>query len=121
MIFFTTEQYKEFDSDYKLQYDKQFTIHSTDIHSCYGRYANDPIKNTLVNARLTNRNNVVEVRATKSIKAGKEIFISYGDDYWKSKQLFKLPINLQKLILRRNDSEYKDYISNLQTLVLIDM
>ncbi len=44
---------------------------------------NDPIKNVSINARLTNRKNVVKacVRATKSIKKASEIFISYLDDY----------------------------------------
>jgi hypothetical protein len=112
-----TEPDKEFDSDYRFQYNKKYTIDSTDSQSCYGRYANDPIKIASINATLGPRRDVVEacVRATKSIKKDLDIFISYGDDYWKSKQFFKLPINLQKTLLRRNGSEYKEYINTLKS------
>ena len=44
-----TEPYKEFDSDYRLEYSAEYTIDSSDPQSCYGRYANDPIKKSSIN------------------------------------------------------------------------
>ncbi len=38
-------------------------------------------------------------------------------DYWKSKQFFKLPIDLQKVLLPRNGSKYKEYRTNLKRSV----
>jgi hypothetical protein len=111
-----TDRNKEFDSDYRLEYNKEWTIDSTDPHSCYGRYPNDPILKNLVNARLSNRRKVIEacVKATKPIKAGDEILVEYGDNYWKSKKFFKLSHKLQRVLLNRNDKEYKESINDLK-------
>ena len=111
-----TERYEEFDSDYRLEYNKTWTIDSTDPHSCYGRYPNDPILINLVNAKLSKRMKKIEafVKATKSIKAGDEILVAYGDEYWKSKKFFMLSTNLQRVILNRNNSEYKEIINKLK-------
>jgi len=67
-----------------------------------GSYANDPAvitkkgvrkKNSkLVNARISNvapfplakKGEGAWLIATKPIKAGKEVFVSYGDDYWET-------------------------------------
>ncbi len=52
-----------------------------------------------------------------SIKKDSEIFISYVDDYWECKQFFKLPEELQKVLLRRNGSEYnKEYNERINLL-----
>ena len=53
------------------------------------RYANDAKGHTKVkgltnNAEYAVIKRVPYIMATKNIKAGEEIFVSYGDDYWKA-------------------------------------
>ncbi|HRG59815.1 MAG TPA: SET domain-containing protein-lysine N-methyltransferase [Bacteroidia bacterium] len=53
------------------------------------RYANDAKGHTKVNGLTNNAEYAVIKRvpyivATKNIKAGEEIFVSYGSDYWKA-------------------------------------
>ena len=53
-----------------------------------GRYANDACGHSRVagirnNSEYVIRNKKVYIVATRNIKAGMEIFVSYGKDYWK--------------------------------------
>jgi len=63
--------------------DAEYTI------DALARYANDAKGHTKVKALNNNAEYAVIKRvpyimATKNIKAGEEIFVSYGDDYWKA-------------------------------------
>ncbi len=56
------------------------------------RYANDAKGHTKVKGLTNNAEYAVIKRvpfimATKNIKAGEEIFVSYGDDYWKAMKI----------------------------------
>lgn len=111
-----TDTENDFESDYVLKYDNTYSIDSDDPSSCYARYANDAITSSKINSRFSVRRGVIALclRATKTIKAGDEIFVSYGDDYWKCDKFFHLPVNLQRTILRRNDLNYKARIDSLR-------
>ncbi len=57
--------------------------------SALARYANDAQGHTRVkgirnNAEYTIINKVPFIKAIKNIKAGQEVFVSYGQDYWKA-------------------------------------
>jgi hypothetical protein len=113
-----TDTENDYESDYVLMYDNTHSIDSDDPASCYARYANDAITSSKINSRFSVRRGVIALclRATKTIKAGDEIFVSYGDDYWKCDKFFYLPANLQKTLLRRNadDTTYKARIDSLR-------
>ena len=50
--------------------------------SCWGRFINDPLDDTLVNAKVRVKGSRLFVVATTDIKPGDEVFISYGPEYW---------------------------------------
>ena len=57
----------------------------------FARYANDAegfeiVEGLKNNAEFTNIRGVPYIKATRNIKAGSEIFVSYGGDYWKIKK-----------------------------------
>ena len=52
---------------------------------CYGRYTNDPLDDTLVNAKVITKGDRLVIIATTDIYEGDEIFISYGAQYWAEK------------------------------------
>jgi len=58
---------------------------SPDPNSCYGRYAQDPIDEDLVNAKIVWRNYKMVLRATMDIAPGDEIYVHYGLRYWKDR------------------------------------
>ena len=53
--------------------------------SCYGRYANDPLEDQLVNAKVVWDGSKLILVAQWDINPGEEILISYGIDYWRSR------------------------------------
>ena len=53
--------------------------------SCFGRYAQDPINEDLVNAKIVWRKGRMVVIATIPIRPGDEIYVHYGLDYWADK------------------------------------
>ena len=59
-------------------------IDASDPSSCYGRYANDPFDDTLVNAKLEYdpKTDTVNLYPMREILRGEEIYISYGAGYW---------------------------------------
>ena len=61
---------------------------SPDEASCYGRYAQDPIDEDQVNAKIQWRKGQMVVVATCPIAAGDEIYVHYGLDYWKDRLHF---------------------------------
>jgi exodeoxyribonuclease III len=58
---------------------------SPDASSCYGRYAQDPIDEDLVNAKIVWRKGRMVLRATTNIEPGDEIYVHYGLRYWKER------------------------------------
>jgi len=58
---------------------------SPDPASCYGRYAQDPIDEDLVNAKIVWRSGRMVLRATCNIEPGDEIYVHYGLRYWKDR------------------------------------
>jgi len=53
--------------------------------SCYGRFAQDPIDEHLVNAKILWRKGKMVVVSTCAIRPGDEIYIEYGLDYWRDR------------------------------------
>lgn len=53
--------------------------------SCFGRFANDPRDDHLVNAKIVLKGGRLVVIATTDIEPGDEIFVDYGVEYWSDK------------------------------------
>ena len=73
---------------------------------CYGRYANDPLDDLIVNAKIQWREGKMVLVAMVEIEEGDEIYVSYSRDYWYSR-LEKLSGELQKRVRRRYPGEKK--------------
>ena len=63
-------------------------IDGQDETSCYGRFAQDPINEDLVNAKILWRKGQMVLVATCPISPGDEIYVHYGLDYWKDRLHF---------------------------------
>ena len=50
-------------------------------HSCFGRYANDPIELSLCNAIIVQRGSEVFLVSTRPLLPNEEILVCYGDGY----------------------------------------
>ena len=72
--------------DGKITKEIKVYVDSWEEDSCYGRYVNDPLNDHLVNARIVMRGDKMVLVALEEIRPGQEIFISYGEDYWKARQ-----------------------------------
>ena len=59
------------------------TVDSLNEDDCYGRYAQDPIDDLLVNAKILWRKNKMVLVSMGDIQQGDEIFVNYGVDYWR--------------------------------------
>ena len=79
-------------------------IDSRERDDCYGRYANDPLDDLLVNAKILWKDNRMVLVAMVDIEEGDEIYVSYAKDYWYSR-MDKLPELLKKRIRRRYPGE----------------
>ena len=77
--------------------------------SCYGRYAQDPIDEDLVNAKILWRKGKMVVVATCPIAPGDEIYVHYGLDYWKDRLHFLNEESRRKLepLLKRRFGKEK--------------
>ena len=67
---------------------KKNCIDAIDLVDTFGRYANDAaglgrVKGLRNNSTYEVRDNHVYIVATRKIKAGSEVFVSYGRQYWK--------------------------------------
>lgn len=80
-------------TDHKTQAMKY--IDAEQFYSCYGRFANDPLDDHLVNAKIIWNGSRMVLVAWKDIAPGDEIYISYHPDYWEDK-LDKLSPELQE-------------------------
>ena len=58
---------------------------SPDPTSCYGRYAQDPIDEDLVNTKIVWRKGRMVLEAACDIEPGDEIYVHYGLRYWKER------------------------------------
>ena len=56
--------------------------------SCYGRFAQDPIDDHLVNAKILWRDKKLRLIASCDIDPGDEIYVEYGLSYWRHKLHF---------------------------------
>jgi hypothetical protein len=72
-------------------------INSWDILSCFGRYANDPIDESLVNAKIMWTKDGLRLFATEDILPGQEIFVSYGLSYWVGREHLLCPADKELL------------------------
>ena len=99
-------------------------IDAIDPNSCYGRYCNDPIDLKKCNILVTpikhrlmhnERWGVIEMLADKPIKAGDEIFFSYGVNYWMEKPRTNVLSTSQINILIARSKHYKEFIEKHYT------
>ena len=87
----TMEQARNSDSYYLFKVGKDTVIDAENSESL-GRYCNDPIKFSKYNAKIKahTKTETASIVATKKIKKGEEIYVSYGIDYWMNTDHFDL-------------------------------
>jgi hypothetical protein len=64
---------------------ERICMDSPEVDSCYGRYAQDPIDEDLVNTKILWRKGRMVLIATTPIAVGDEIYVHYGLDYWRER------------------------------------
>ena len=88
-------------------------------NSCFGRYCNDPIDLKMCNVLVTDKNHrllhngqwgVIDMLADKPIKAGDEIFFSYGIEYWMDKGRTNILNTVQINILKSRSKRYAEWL-----------
>jgi SET domain-containing protein len=69
---------------------RQHSIDASDPNSCYGRYINDSLSKKKQNCDFESYKDIhsAAIVATKNIKKGSEIYISYGINFWKEPRLY---------------------------------
>ncbi len=99
------------ESEYVFKLNSDWAIDAIHPYSCFGRYANDAIKRSKINAEIIKRNGLLtaELRAIKKIKNGDEIYVSYGDGYWAGKPFEYLNGDLQEILYNRSN-EIKAFV-----------
>ena len=94
-----------YDSDYLLgnPQHSDLIIDADDVNSCYGRYIKDSLALKKNNCEFKFYSNTTSggVVASKNIKKGDELYISYGMEFWREDRRFNK-------LSKRN----KDYINN---------
>ena len=101
-------------SDYIWKYNKTWSIDASNPSSCYGRYVNDAIKVSKINAKIKNVKQVIQAQlvATKKIKAGEEIYVSYGESYWKDHLHYEsLNLSNQQYLYRNGTKKFRDWVT----------
>jgi len=71
---------------YLIYWDEKYTL-NVENSNCLAKYANDAegvkkIKGVKNNSKISWHNNKLFLEATKEIKTGEEIYVSYGKEYW---------------------------------------
>ena len=66
--------------------DKDFAVDAEKPNSCYARYANDSLYAPQWNAELIREGDQVWLVAIRDIAPGEEIYVAYGQHYWKGFQ-----------------------------------
>jgi uncharacterized protein len=82
-----------YDSDYLLQErGNDLIIDAADPLSCLGRYANDSLSRKKTNSIFKFYNNTygASINASKAIKKGEEIYVSYGSEFWKEEHRYNI-------------------------------
>ena len=95
-----------YDSDYLLANpNSELIIDASDEKSCYGRYINDSLALKKNNCDYDFYSNTTSagVIASKNIKKGDELYISYGMDYWREDRRFNLLSNKNKNYINDRD------------------
>lgn len=97
-----------YDSDYLLKNPNKpdLIIDAEDPLSCFGRYANDSLhlqKNNCYFEFYRDINSASLV-ATKNIKKGDEIYVSYGINFWREPRRYNMLSEEDKGYLDRRDS-----------------
>jgi SET domain-containing protein len=82
-------EHHEFQSPYLFYISAKNCIDAEYTLDALARYANDAKGHTRIkglnnNAEYAIIKRIPYIMATRNIKAGEEIFVSYGDDYWKA-------------------------------------
>ena len=87
----------------------KYSVDGDDFESSFGRFANDPIFKNKINAKImkhpegTAEHPKFQLVTTKTIKENDEIYISYGDSYWKASLPFEsLNADAQHELYRRS-------------------
>lgn len=91
-VLVSPREYDASDSVYGIEFNKNQILDGASTQSSLGRYANSCRAGNIKkkqckgqNARLSanKAKKTASVKATRNIKAGEEIFVSYGRSYWK--------------------------------------
>lgn len=72
-------------------------IDAEQFFSCYGRFANDPLDDHLVNAKIVWKGSKMVLVSWKPIDIGDEIYLSYQPEYWEGR-LDKLSPTLRPIV-----------------------
>ncbi len=100
-----------YDSDYLLTnpHLQNYVIDAEDPLSCFGRYANDSLSLRKTNSKFQYYTNTQSagLEATKDIKKGEEIYVSYGTEFWREPRRYNMLSEEDKAYLeqRHNGEE----------------
>lgn len=105
-------------SDYVIDINSKWCLDADEPNACYAMYINDPIISSKINCafvvsnaperRLGVKIPGIYMKALKKIKAGHELFASYGNEYWSDKEHYnRLTSDLQRVLYRRSQSVRK--------------
>lgn len=73
-------------SDYSFQISKKYFIDAKEFPRCYIAMINDAINSQFVNnCEFRKNKNKICLYTIKDLKKGDELFASYGEDYWKTR------------------------------------
>ena len=98
----------DYTSQYVVSWGK-YSIDGEDFHSSFGRFANDPIFKNKYNAKIekhpegTSENPKFALYTKKTIRKYQEIYVPYGDSFWKQSIPFEsLNADSQHELYRRS-------------------
>jgi len=78
-------------SDYIFSYGDFKFIDAQKFDSCYARYINHPPLDCEENLKSKIENGVIELKTSKDIEKGNQLFLRYGYSYWEEKALNAKP------------------------------
>ena len=114
VLVFRDQIYNEYyESDYLLEHrDNDFIIDAADPKSCFGRYANDSLSMDQSNCKFGFYKKPFSgfLCATRAIRRGEELYVSYGKAYWEDK---KEKNSAGYVSLSQNDKHYINTECNL--------